>query len=178
MISKQLVEAILSQYALCWNGIHDVSHWARVLENGQRLAKVTGANSSVVELFAVFHDSKRLSDGGDALHGQRGADFAASLRGSLFDLDQPDFDLLYAACAGHTDGYTQADITVQTCWDADRLDLGRAGIHPAPRWLCTGEARRAEVIAWADSRSRARFFPAWVSGQWGIQPSDTGPSGC
>lgn len=33
------------------------------------------------------------------------------------------------ALAYHSDGYTEGDITVQVCWDADRLDLGRVGIN-------------------------------------------------
>ena len=60
-------------------------------------------------------------------HGQRGAELAAELRGTLFDLPDADFELLYEACARHTDGLTDADITIQTCWDADRLDLGPRG---------------------------------------------------
>ena len=28
---------------------------------------------------------------------------------------------------------TEADITIQTCWDSDRLDLGRVGMMPEPR---------------------------------------------
>jgi uncharacterized protein len=54
------------------------------------------------------------------------------MRRSLFDLSDEDFQLLYDACAAHTDGGTQADITIQTCWDADRLDLGRVGMMAAP----------------------------------------------
>jgi uncharacterized protein len=44
-------------------------------------------------------------------------------------------------------------VTVQTCWDADRLDLGRVGKHPHPRYLCTPAARDREVIEWAYRRS-------------------------
>ena len=33
-----------------------------------------------------------------------------------------------AACTDHTKGQTAADITIQTCWDADGLDLARVGI--------------------------------------------------
>jgi hypothetical protein len=34
------------------------------------------------------------------------------------------------------------DITVQTCWDADRLDLPRVGIQPLPQFLCTEAAKK------------------------------------
>ena len=62
-------------------------------------------------------------------------------------------DLLVEACAGHSDGFTKADITVQTCWDADRLDLGRVGIEPHPKYLCTEVAREAKFLKAAYQRS-------------------------
>lgn len=74
-----------------------------------------------------------MSEGYDDGHGERGGDLALALRGEWFSISDRDFDLLYEACAGHTDGETEADITIQTCWDADRLDLGRVGIVPARR---------------------------------------------
>ena len=40
-------------------------------------------------------------------------------------------ELLIEACKYHSDGFTEADITVQTFRDADRLDLGRVGIRPS-----------------------------------------------
>ena len=47
----------------------------------------------------------------------------------------------------------RADITVQTCWDADRLDLGRVGIIPRPDRLCTEEARDPVLLDIAYRRS-------------------------
>lgn len=52
MISNELLQAILKGYVLSPWGIHGLSHWARVLENGRRLAAVNGAILEVVELFA------------------------------------------------------------------------------------------------------------------------------
>jgi uncharacterized protein len=46
-------------------------------------------------------------------------------------------------------------VTVSTCWDADRLDLGRVGIEPHPDYLCTAEARHPETIAAAHGRALA-----------------------
>ncbi len=51
---KPLIHRILENYTLRWDGTHGVGHWARVLENGIRLAKDTGANIEVVQLFAIF----------------------------------------------------------------------------------------------------------------------------
>ncbi len=150
---RDILRAIRRQYALDWHGIHGVDHWNRVLENGLRLAGETGARVAVVRLFALFHDSRRLNDGHDPEHGRRGAELAASLRGKLFDLSDEDFALLAFACEHHTDGFTEGDITVQTCWDVDRLDLGRVGIKPDPRKLCTEIAKRSAIIEWAHARS-------------------------
>ena len=76
------------------------------------------------------------------------------------------FDLLYHACASHTDGATDGDVTVVTCWDADRLDLGRVDIAPSPQFLGTEPARRIETIAWAEARSRGGFIPEIVEVEW------------
>ena len=117
-------------------------HWARVHENGVRLAGATGADAEVVALFALFHDSRRVNEYNDDGHGQRGGDFARTLRGTLVHLDDERFELLYEACYLHTDGFTEGDPTLQACWDADRLDLGRVGITPRPERLCTDAARK------------------------------------
>ena len=124
---RSLVSVILEGYPLPRDGTHGVGHWARVLENGLRLADGTGVNPEIVSLFAVFHDARRINEGVDHGHGGRGAELAAKLRSSLFHLPDDEFLLLRRACEGHTDGGTEADLAVQVCWDADRLDLGRVG---------------------------------------------------
>lgn len=154
MVHRDLVEIVQKGYALRLDGIHGIAHWERVRTNGLRLAEQTGADPEVIELFALLHDSKRLNDGRDPKHGARAAEFAASLRDSLLTLPQEQFELLQFACEYHTDGLTEADITVQTCWDADRLDLGRVGIRPDPRYLCTPAARESAMIEWAIIQSR------------------------
>ena len=165
---KPLVHRILDDYALRGDGTHGVGHWARVLENGLRLADATGAKIEVVQLFAILHDSRRVSDGLDDDHGKGGADLAAELRGDLFDFPDADFALLYEACARHTDGLVDADLTVQVCWDSDRLDLGRVGMIPAPKLLCTPAARTWEMIQWADGRAAFEVVPDFVKAEWGI----------
>jgi uncharacterized protein len=166
---RAIVQAVLADYVLPVNGYHGVSHWARVLENGLRLSEKTGAKFEVVRLFAVFHDSKRINEGSDPDHGQRGAVFAAALHGRLFDLPDGDFELLHRACAGHTHERTHPDITIQTCWDADRLDLGRVGVTPHPSRLCTAEAKASAMILWADGRACFRVVPNFVAEEWGVK---------
>lgn len=154
VISRGLIEAIRKEFRLDWTGIHGAPHWARVRENGLRLAGVNGARPEVVELFAFLHDSRRVQDGADPGHGRRAAALAVSLKGSLISLPDEDFDLLVYACTHHSSGSVEADLTVQTCWDADRLDLGRVGIMPNAAYLCTAAAKDSSMIEWAYLRSR------------------------
>ena len=152
MVSRHLIEIIRGQFALDWYGIHGASHWARVRENGIRIATVTGADPRIVELFAFLHDSKRVNDGTDWQHGARAARFAASLRqNGQVTLSNEDLELLEYACTHHSNGMTDAPVTVQACWDADRLDLGRVGIRPRAEYLCTAAA--VDLIDWAYGRS-------------------------
>ena len=75
------------------------------------------------------------------------------MRGEFFQLEDKEFSQLYEACADHTEGVSHDDSTIATCWDADRLDLGRVGIHPDPARLCTEVARQASIIDWAHTRA-------------------------
>lgn len=117
--------------------IHGPDHWRRVERNALILSTRTGAKIHIVRLFALFHDCRRLHDGWDPGHGKEGAKYAASLRGQVFDLSDEDFDLLSYACEWHTESKHHADPTIGTCWDADRLDLGRAGMIPNPLYMST-----------------------------------------
>jgi uncharacterized protein len=94
-----ILHAVLEEYALPWDGHHGIAHWARVLENGLRLAGETGANIEVVRLFAILHDTRRMNEGSDPVHGPRAAEFASSMRGGLFDLPDHEFRVLRRAHA-------------------------------------------------------------------------------
>jgi uncharacterized protein len=152
---QQVVRAAKRRFVLDLHGIHGVPHWQRVRENGLRLAKETGANRLLVELFAYLHDCCREDDRGDPGHGELAAEFIETLRGTLLNLGEEDFALLQVAIRDHELGLTRGDVTVVTCWDADRLDLGRVRMLPKPAYLCTEYARKKEVIEWAYKRSRA-----------------------
>jgi uncharacterized protein len=162
-----IVRVILDGYILPVQGLHGVVHWARVLENGLRIAEVNGADREVVTLFAVFHDARRIDEGQDAGHGLRGAELARSLRGELIHLDDDRFDLLFEACRLHTDGLTAGDQTLLACWDADRLDLGRVGITPDRRLLGTKAGR--SLLSWAHVRAIEWFEPMAVLASWGVE---------
>jgi uncharacterized protein len=121
--------------------VHGPDHWRRVERNALILASKSGANLSVVRLFAVFHDSCRENDDYDPDHGKRGAALATAWRGKYFDLPDDLFERLHYACTWHTDRHHHEDATIATCWDADRLDLGRVGITPHPKYLNTELAK-------------------------------------
>jgi uncharacterized protein len=154
MVSGDLLAAIRDGFALSLDGLHGEAHWKRVCDNGLRLAQWTGADVEIVELFAYLHDSQRQNDGWDQEHGHRAAEFAVSLHDSVLKLPPRKLESLIYACSYHSDGLTEANVTVQTCWDADRLDLGRIGVEPDPQRLCTPAAQDQAVIDWAFRRSQ------------------------
>lgn len=155
LIDTKLVELLRNRFRLDWKGIHGASHWSRVRQSGLILAERIGSdvNVRVVELFAFLHDSCRLNDGYDPMHGTRAAASIAELTEDLPALTREEKDLLSYACIHHSDGLREADVTVQVCWDADRLDLGRVGHVPDPERLCTAAARDAKLIHRAYKRS-------------------------
>jgi uncharacterized protein len=87
----------------------------------------------------------------------------------LIDLEDEEFALLFEACARHTDGRLAGDVTVQTCWDSDRLDLMRVGIRTDPLRLCTAAARGPALLAWASARAAELWVPELVSAEWGLE---------
>ena len=163
VLSSALVKRVISEFAINPDGHHGTAHWMRVRANGLRLAAETGANSAVIELFALFHDSGRHNEGRDPEHGQRGALNAVRYREmGAFTVSDAELGMVYKACWGHTyEDIADPCLTIHTCWDSDRLDLGRVGIVPDPERLFTEPAKRKETIdrAWVSSMR-------WVERHW------------
>jgi uncharacterized protein len=150
---KGLLHEVLEQFKVNKRGVHGPSHWARVRHHALTVGQATGADLLVVELFAFLHDSKRINEDRDPDHGFRAASFAAQLNGQYFKLDGLQLDVLCHAMTHHSNGAVDADPTVQTCWDADRLDLGRVGIKPAARYLSLEAATHIEsAYLWSRQR--------------------------
>ena len=105
----------------------------------------------------MLHDTQRRNERRDPSHGRRAARYAQPLRGVWFDLSDKEIELLTKALKYHSDGYTEADITVQVCWDADRLD-------PRAVWASslhlTGSIRRL--------RSRWMYWRRLMRGRWRV----------
>jgi uncharacterized protein len=124
------------------HSLHGPDHWQRVERNALHVSSSSGADVLLVRLFAVLHDSHRHNECHDPEHGQRAATWAVELNGgSHFDLTPDRLALLQFALTYHDKGQTSTDATVGTCWDADRLDLGRVGITPNPNLMSTAAGK-------------------------------------
>ena len=109
----------------------------------------TGADTEVLTLFAYLHDSKRENENDEPYHGLRSAVFMDDLykKGVLGNLSNRQWMQLMTACTFHClPNEKSDDITVQTCWDADRLDLWRVGIKPQKQFLNTDFAKKEKII--------------------------------
>ena len=78
---RSLLEHLRGQLAVDWWGHHGIAHWARVRANGLMLARDIGANRHVVELFAFFHDARRLNAEDAEDHGAHARALHKRLRG-------------------------------------------------------------------------------------------------
>src|SRR4051794_32035747 len=108
---NSLWRRITARFLLGTKSIHGPAHWKRVETIGLRVAEASGADVTVVRLFAVFHDSQRENEGTDPQHGRRGAALATATRGDWFDLDDARFELLHHAISFHNDGLLHNDAT-------------------------------------------------------------------
>lgn len=125
-----------------------------MLHHGLTIGRERDADLFVVELFAFLHNTQRFSDGGDRWHGLRAADYARSLNGVYFDLQPAQIDDLCYAMLWHSGGSTHKKVNIQTCWDADRLDLGRVGTTPSPRFLSAEAVKHIESAVKWNRKSR------------------------
>jgi uncharacterized protein len=152
---RGLLAEVRRGFTLAWAGHHGANHWGRVRCHALAIARARGADTRVVELFAFLHDSQRRDEWKDPGHGARGAEYARALQSRFFDLRPAQIDQLAHAIRHHSGGEVSTDATIQTCWDADRLDLGRVRIKPSDEYLSEEGARRIN-LAYAWSRGRAR----------------------
>lgn len=154
-----LIGEIREGYPLNWLGIHGASHWARVLLNGIELCSFTGANLNILAMFSLFHDSRRVCDLIDPDHGRRGGALARSLLSGRPEWDEESLSILCEACEKHTAVKHHPNPTIQTCWDADRLDLPRIGAVVDPAYLGAWTKTNQDLIARASGRAREKQYP-------------------
>lgn len=128
--------------------IHGPSHWDRVAKNADVL-KTSEVDVLVVKAFAYIHDVERVNENVDPQHGPRAAKLIDEIRTTeLAFLTDRQIEQLKEACRLHTSTWRTEDATVNACFDADRLDLGRVGITPNPNRMATVSGRiLAEKLA-------------------------------
>lgn len=157
-IIRQALDLVKPQFRLpIRSGEHGLKHWVRVWANAEMLCEVMNVDPTVPCWFAFMHDSQRFNQDCDDRHGYRAARWVEQLWHQCeIPITPGQLNQLTHALSRHSDGETDPPAkTIAICWDADRLDLGRVGIRPDPRRLCTEHARRPEVIraAWLRSIS-------------------------
>jgi len=69
---RGMIAHLRGQFQINWMGHHGIPHWMRVRVNGIMLARHNDANVHVLELFAFFHDAKRVNEHQDDGHEVRG----------------------------------------------------------------------------------------------------------
>lgn len=145
---EQLREYAIKHTIMGDNSVHGISHWDRVSKNADSLW-TSDVNLLVVKAFAYIHDVEREDDGYDLLHGPRAAALVDEIRDTeLAFLNDDEILQLKKACELHTTTLRTEDATVNACFDADRLDLGRVGITPNPDKMATAQGQIiAEKIA-------------------------------
>jgi uncharacterized protein len=157
---RGLLSHLQGQFKLDWYGMQGVTHWARVRANGLMLAKVTGANKHVVELYAFFHAAclKHENEEEDPEHRERAKQLAKQLHMVYFDSTEGELNELMQAltpCSTQPRFYRGSD-TLATCWDADALDLWRFGTAPSGiHDLITQQAKRSNCRDHSQLRSQA-----------------------
>jgi len=144
---RLIEDTVTKQFKLRLYSIHGTDHWNRVKEIGFYLAGHTEADLGVVGLFSFLHDSRRENEFEDPEHGFRATEYVLELRKKgLFEINDKQLDQLLFACKHHNNKQSKSDdLTIQTCWDADRLDLYRLGEIPDEKYLYTEAAKKRKT---------------------------------
>ncbi len=136
---------------------HGESHWKRVAEFGQVIARQEGLNPHFLLLFAYFHDCRRHSDRTDPEHGPRASEYLGTFELRDLRISEEDRKRLMFACRYHTYEKKTDDRDIRACWDSDRLDLPRVGIAVDTKRLFTKTAKKIAING----------FGMWVRGVGG-----------
>ena len=136
---RTIFDLVSKQFSLSKLSDHGPDHWHRVEEVGLELAKETNADTEIISMFALLHDSRRIYDVIDPEHGKRSAEFVQHLSNSdHIKLDKDRLETLIFACRHHNDRSAHSDnLTVNICWDSDKVDLIRIGVDPKDIVLTT-----------------------------------------
>ncbi len=168
-----LIAGIAATCPLGSSPLHGFRHWLTVLENGLQIIDATpdlqsNAFKGVMILFALFHDSRRQTEGHCTEHGKAGAMFLthgvteeqdawimakfgasavilaayASECHTICDVPRESLLLRVGAPSPLLGRMSESEAEIiGACLDADRLDLGRVGIRPNSFYLYTKAAK-------------------------------------
>jgi hypothetical protein len=128
---------------------HGPRHWRDVARIAHALwSEGEGGLPEQLFLFALLHDSQRLSEHYDPDHGWRAAQLLAELvRANLIPgFADDELDDLEWALVHHDKGGLGESPLAKTCFDADRLTLWRVGIEPNPALLSTGSGKSRQFL--------------------------------
>lgn len=144
-----------------WMGMaHGVEHWDRVAKFGRMLYKEK-ADMDVIMAFAYLHDSERENNAYDEEHGSRASKLIDTIRNTeLAALNDEQIAKLKRACELHTIQHKTGDITIDICFDADRMDLLRVGIMPSPDRMATKQG--ADYVS--DPHKYLEFYREYEEG--------------
>lgn len=138
---RKLVGHVAENWVL--GELHGLKHWKQVHANVLRLCTVNeGVNIDIAVAFAYLHDSCRRYNGRDLMHGERAVDNVLSIRHSILrEFSDDEIRMLCEACKFHSQKIKTGNITIDTCFDADRLDLIRVDIEPVVEKMATDGGR-------------------------------------
>lgn len=147
-----MIGKIASLLKISPDSIHGIGHWQRVEKIGHYISDRNGADKKIISAFAYLHDIGRTVEYDEAGHGKRSADIA--VRHFTFKelgLNEGQYEKLLIAISLHDIADARSsDLTIQTCWDADRLDLLRVHIMPDKNLLYTDVAKSDETFLFLD----------------------------
>ena len=142
---KTLRNYSISRWPVYMGVTHGKEHWDRVAKFGRMLYQ-EGADMDIIMAFAYLHDSERKDNAEDVEHGKRASKLIDTIRYShLRGLSDEQIKKLKRACELHSIEHKTGDITIDICFDADRMDLLRVGIAPLPERMAT--KRGAEIVS-------------------------------
>jgi len=80
IVTLEFIDHMISIYKMDHFGYHGFEHWLCVLYNGRLIADAIQANTKVIELFSLLHDTQRQKEDYDPEHGPRAAQYAETIR--------------------------------------------------------------------------------------------------
>jgi len=138
-------QAVYGNLKISIDSIHGYNHWKSVEKIGHYIADRNGADKSVVSAFAFLHDIGRERESEEPRHGEKSMELVKKSFNLELSTDQQE-KLLFAISEHDKSDAKSDDITIQTCWDADRLDLPRVYILPDRELLYTEVGKSQETF--------------------------------